>query len=308
MTSSAEDLQTLEELERRLKTLLPEDYRETYDDVQPVSMGSAAVAYGADGRVAWNAMWGSFCDLAMAGGPPHKGLLLEPAAGDEISADPDGYAAAVSEICRGVEMVTGLPVESSAEPGWIAVTCDSPTMAAWLHRAITMENVAVRAGGSVLYLPAGPAYRIAKEIKNVVTAIAKTTHYWLEHMSTEEWAAVHALLDGMQAESPLIEPAYGLSGADAEACQRLADATGRRIRETIGLACSRNRSRGWLAIECGSVHTAIWMMRMMATINVLSRREETALLVPVNPASDPAGDTVADSVALIHRLASGKGV
>ncbi|HEY0875377.1 MAG TPA: hypothetical protein VGD94_18015, partial [Vicinamibacterales bacterium] len=68
-----EDLRIFEELERRLKTLLPEEYRERYDDVQPVSMGTAGVRYGADGKIAWDQMWGSFCDLALAGGPPHKG-------------------------------------------------------------------------------------------------------------------------------------------------------------------------------------------------------------------------------------------
>jgi hypothetical protein len=302
--ASDDDRGTFEELERRLRTLLPEDYRDTYEDVQPVSMGSAALVYGADGQVAWNAMWGSFCDLAMAGGPPHKGLLLEPAARDAIAADPEGYAAAVSEICRGVEMVTGLPVEASAEPGWVAVTCDSRTMAAWLLRAITMENVAVRADATVLYLPAGPAYRVVKEIKNVITAVAKTTHYWLEHMSTEEWAEVRALLDGMDAESPLVEPVYGLSAGEAAACHRLAGVIADRIRQRTGLASSPQRSIGWLAVECGSVHSAVWMMRMLATTNVLSRREQTALLVPVNPVSDPAGDTVTDAVELVHRLAA----
>ena len=48
------DQQTLEELERRLKTLLPETYQDRYDKVQPVSMGSAGLKYGLDGKVAWN--------------------------------------------------------------------------------------------------------------------------------------------------------------------------------------------------------------------------------------------------------------
>ena len=97
-----------EELERRLKTLLPEEYRDRYDAVQPVSMGTAGVRYGPDGKVAWDQMWGSFCDLALAGGPPHKGTLLEPAWPGEIQADPAAYAAVVAEICRGIMMVTDL--------------------------------------------------------------------------------------------------------------------------------------------------------------------------------------------------------
>jgi sirohydrochlorin cobaltochelatase len=36
-----------------------------------------------------------------------------------------------------------------------------------------------------LLLPAGPQFRLEAEIKNVVTAVAKTYHYWKEHMSYE---------------------------------------------------------------------------------------------------------------------------
>jgi sirohydrochlorin cobaltochelatase len=44
-----------------------------------------------------------------------------------------------------------------------------------------MENVSVRREGPVLYLPAAPSYRLDKEIKNVITVVAKTYHYWCEH-------------------------------------------------------------------------------------------------------------------------------
>ena len=71
--------EAIETLDLRLKTLLPEEYRDAYEDVQPISMGSAALKFDVHGRVAWDQIWGSFCDLAMAGGPPHKGTLLEPA-------------------------------------------------------------------------------------------------------------------------------------------------------------------------------------------------------------------------------------
>ena len=71
-------------------------------------MGSAALKYGADGRVAWDQIWESFCDLAMAGGPPHKGALLEPGSPAEIEAQPDRYQEVTDEICRGVSMVTDL--------------------------------------------------------------------------------------------------------------------------------------------------------------------------------------------------------
>src|SRR3569833_3979867 len=93
-------------LEERVKTLLPFVYQERYEQVQPVSMGSAGLKFGADGKVAWNEIWGSFCDLAMAGGPPHKGKLLEPGSEDEIGREPGRYQEVVNEICRGIRMVT----------------------------------------------------------------------------------------------------------------------------------------------------------------------------------------------------------
>src|SRR5262245_56174530 len=132
---------TLETLESRLTALLPQEYQDSYEDVEPVPMGSAGLKYDADGTVAWNEIWQTFCDLAMAGGPPHKGLLLEPATPAQIAAQPQRYDDVVREICRGVATVTDLPVEPSQRPGWITVACDSDGMAGWLLRAIVMENV-----------------------------------------------------------------------------------------------------------------------------------------------------------------------
>ena len=301
-----EDRRIFEELEQRLKTLLPEEYRDRYDDVQPVSMGSAGVRYGADGRIAWDQMWGSFCDLALAGGPPHKGTLLEPAPADTIEADPAAYDAVVAEICRGIMMVTDLEAERSPDPGWVRLTCPTRGMAAWLLRAIVMENIAVRADGTTLELPAGPAYRLHKEVKNVITVIAKTAHYWIGHMSVMHRQTIADLIDAMTEESPLVAPAYG-AGQDDVAdvlATRLADA----IERETGLARSSPRCRAWLGLECGSVRAAVWMMRMLVAVNVLSRREGMVLFVPVNPGVDPDGEVVTGSVALVHRLATSRGV
>ena len=104
--------------EARLKILLPEEYRDRYEDVQPVSMGSAGLKYGEDGRVAWDEIWKSFCDLAMAGGPPHRGTLLAPGTSAEIDRQPERYEQVVEELCRGVEMVTGLAAEPAPVPGF----------------------------------------------------------------------------------------------------------------------------------------------------------------------------------------------
>ena len=139
-----EDQTELNALEQRIKILLPEQYKDTYDEVPPTSMGSAGLKFAPDGKVAWDEIWGSFCDLAMAGGPPHKGKLLLPATQIEIEAQPDRYEEVVNEICRGIQLVADLAAEPSTSPGWIRVECVNRATAEWLLRAITVENVAVR--------------------------------------------------------------------------------------------------------------------------------------------------------------------
>src|SRR3954462_10364148 len=160
MNSNVGGQQSFDELDSRLRTVLPETYQDPYEEVQPVSMGSAGIKYAEDGQVAWDQMWGSFCDLAMAGGPPHKGTLLEPGSAATIAARADRYREVTSEICRGVTLVTDLPAEVSPTPGWITVDCYSEGMASWLLRAITMENVAARADRRALELPASPGFRL----------------------------------------------------------------------------------------------------------------------------------------------------
>ena len=78
-------------------------------------------------------------------------------------------------------------------------------------------------------------------------------------------------------------------------------------RET-GLARSPHRHPEWLGLECGTVRAAVWMMRMMAAVNVLSRREGTVLFVPAVPSVDADGEIVSSSVALVHRLALMRGI
>jgi sirohydrochlorin cobaltochelatase len=315
MTITAEDREALETLEVRLKAILPEAYQETYEDVKPVSMGSAGLKYGFDGKVAWDRIWGSFCDLAMAGGPPHKGTLLEPAPRAAIDARPDQYREVVDEICRGVTLVTELEARPSPNPGWIRITTSDATMAGWLLRAIAMENVAVRAEGHLLDLPASPAFRLAKEIKNVVTVIAKTCHYWTGHMPWAQQRTIAALFATLSAESPLIEPSYQNDSADAGDDTDAGDGAGTAnsvdrpdIALPPGLRISSHRYANWLGVECPTVHAALWMMRMMVAANILSRREGTVLFVPLNPATDPGADIIAGAIVRIHRLAAARQV
>ncbi len=160
-------------------------------------MAAAPMKYAEDGSVVWGEMWDSFCALALDGGPPHRATLLEgDPAGDP---DSDGYRFAATEITRGVVAVSGLPVTSAAT-GWLAIGCYSAGMAHWLAEAIVEENVAARAQGTQLFVPVGAAYTLTGEIKSVITAVAKTTHYWREHLPQEVKQALEwqVRLDGLR--------------------------------------------------------------------------------------------------------------
>jgi len=275
--------------------------------VQPAPMRSAALKFDEDGQVAWNEMWGSFCDLAMAGGPPHKGTLLGPAAPSAIAAQPDRHAEVQQEICRGIRVVTSLEVRPSPVPGWVRLSCLGEGMAGWLLRATVMENVAARADGRTLDLPSGPAFRLEKEIRNVVTVASKTCHYWIDHMSFGQQREIAALLATMDGESPLVEPPLpheAGSEVQAGSSRRLAGAIERRT----GLRASDGGDAGWLGLACPSVRAAIHMMRALVACNVLARREGTVLYVPANGVTDPDGHTVAGAVARVHRLAAARGI
>jgi hypothetical protein len=54
-------------------------------------MDAAGLKFDQNGQAAWNEIWADFCDLALAGGSPHRGTLLEPAIGEEILAQPEKY-------------------------------------------------------------------------------------------------------------------------------------------------------------------------------------------------------------------------
>ena len=285
----------LETLQARLRILIPENYDASYDGAEPTPMRSAGLKFDADGRVAWDAMWGSFCDLAIAGGPPHKGALLEPGPPAVIDAGRQRYDEVTAEICRGIRIATDLQADPSPMPGWVRVRCLNEGMAGWLLRAIVMENVAVRADGKALDLPSSPEYRLDREIKNVITVIAKTTHYWEGHMPREQRRAVVELIAEMNRESPLIVPG---DQWDEELATRMAGA----IQAATGLRAADRRYAGWLGVKCSAAAAAIAMMRLLVAGNVLARREETTLFVPVNAATDPGGDITVTSLARVHDL------
>ena len=178
--------QRLDPAERRpgsaAMSILPPRYQDPNATVSAAPMGAAALKYDEKGNVAWDEMWTGFCELALAGGAPHRGTLLEPIHEDAIAANPERYEWVLNELERGIAQVTKLTVLRSPVPGWIGLECTNEEMALWLLRAIVVENVTVRREDNVLWFPAGPDFRLEREIKNVVTVVAKTTHYWQEHV------------------------------------------------------------------------------------------------------------------------------
>lgn len=145
-------------------------------------MPAGPIVYREDGTVDWGNMWDSFCVLALDGGPPHRGDFLQAPLHPNV--DSESYQFAVAEIARGVLEVSGLTAVP-AEPGWLQIECQSEGQARWLAQAIEEENVQARHEGIWLLVPVGHQFRLKQEIKNVITAVAKTTHYWQAHLAVE---------------------------------------------------------------------------------------------------------------------------
>jgi sirohydrochlorin cobaltochelatase len=150
-------------------------------------MASTPMVYNDDQTVAWEQMWDTFCVLASAGGPPHRATRLEA----QTASDPtnQGDRAAVAEIMRGIRLVSGLAAQP-AQTGWIAVECGQASKARWLSEQILQENVASFCQGSRFFVPVGETFTLKGEIKNVITAVAKTTHYWRDHLAAETKTAL----------------------------------------------------------------------------------------------------------------------
>jgi len=258
----------LDELNAKLTALLPARYQHCLSTVSPSSMGSAGLKYGPDGSVLWDQIWTTFCDLALAGGPPHRGKLLEPVSEAEALADPERYAAVIAELSRAIGLTAELPITAGHAPGWLGVRCESTASAAWLQLAITAENVSVRRQHEVLYLPAGPAFRVEKEIKNVVVALAKSLHYWDGHLTARQ----QNLGDG-----DIWEPATPSEAATIEYRETAARICA-ELRAT-GLIVDSERYAGWIGIDTPDEAAAIWLLRAVIVNRILARREGATLFL-----------------------------
>jgi len=159
------------------------------DAPPPPPMTAAEFVYREDGRPDWSAMWTTFCELALFGGPPHRGpenaVRWEPGPGS-------GPFDPVAEIRRGIFETTGLFAEAADQEGWLAITCASPQMAAWMCACIVLENVEARMDGDRLLVPACDAFTLKDQVKSVITVVAKVHHYWEAHIESQATAALAA--------------------------------------------------------------------------------------------------------------------
>ena len=310
MTMTVEDRRALEALEVRLRAILPEEYQDAYEDVQPVSMGSAGLKYGADGKVAWNEIWAKLLRPRDGGRSAAQGHAARAGVARGHRRAARSIRQVVEEICRGVSLVTGLAAQASPIPGWVRVTCLSDAMAGWLLRAIVMENVAARADGAISTFPPAPHFRLEKEIKNVVTVIAKTCHYWTgphagapssdsSAICSRGWRRNHRssspLLRAMPRRRTEHQATVGQHGGDASSRDTGLRRHGPALRRLAWPGMPERPRRG--------LDDA-----MLVASNVLSRREGTTLFVPINPAIDPGGDAVVTAIARIHAFASARGM
>lgn len=265
-------------LDEKINALLPPRYQHCYETVSPTSMGSAGLIYGADGQIAWDRIWTSFCDLALAGGPPHRGKLLEPVSPEEVKAAPERQRMVIAEIDRAIGMTSGFRILDGYEPGWVGVPCTSEAEASWLHLAVNAENVSIRRRGLVLQLPAGPAFRPEKEIKNLVVALAKTSHYWEGHLTDSQQSL------GGEVACEAASPAEAAADPTAyEACLAV-------IEEALGASGLPTSSRtyvGWAGVETADEEEAGWFLRALLVERVPVRREENALFLPVPAIMNP---------------------
>ncbi len=294
-------LKDLVELEIRVNSLLPPGYQNCFSEVNPRSMGSAALKYDSNSRVAWDQIWTHFCDLALAGGPPHRGSLLEVSTEQEVEAEPAGYYLVCEEIIRGIRMTTGLSAKAGPEHGWMTVDCQCRDMAAWLLRAVMSENIFARCREGSIQVPAGPTFRLAKEVKNVVVALAKTCHYWKDHIPQLQRAAIVERFKEIDLLQP---PSRPQAISEGEWYRASAKRIGHALKDAIGVDAAESRYDGWIGLQLWDERAAAWFVRSAIAENILARREEHILFLPLaNPScSDEQQFEIVRRMVGLHHL------
>lgn len=147
-------------------------------------MPAAKIKYNEKGEIAWDSMWGSFCDLAIEGGPPHRGKDSSITEKD-INKHSDTNEEVVSELKRGLSLLTENEIVLG-EKGWVKVLLNNKNMAKWFATIINSENVIAKVEENYLLLPCSDNFSITNEVKSVLTVFGKAKHYWNEHRTAIE--------------------------------------------------------------------------------------------------------------------------
>lgn len=161
------------------RSLMPEPWQEV---AQAIAQGEAHHGGGgggetvAAGRVVLGPAGGAAAaadagasDLAAAPISPQAALQVEPVPAAEALAHPQRQAAVLAALQRGLDLLTGLPVLESPEPGWIGLRVPDP---AFMLRAVVAQGVLARRHGGALWLPAGPAFGLRREVRSILAAVA----------------------------------------------------------------------------------------------------------------------------------------
>ncbi|MGC4003132.1 MAG: hypothetical protein QM811_08340 [Pirellulales bacterium] len=148
---------------------------------------------------------------------------------------------------------------------------------------------------AVLCVPAGPRFRVEKEIKNVVVGVAKTCHYLFDHTEPEDQphGAVPTLI-----RPPTTDERLALG----ENYDRAVSALRTSIESSTGLTTRLVDAAGWIGVDCSDEETRCGCCAV-AVDDILVRREDATLCVPIDHrAADDALAKTAAAVATAYRL------
>lgn len=199
---------------------------------------------------------------------------MEPVRPETVAEQPERHRAVVDELGRAVRLAADRQLVGGYAPGWAGVPCSTTEEASWLQAAVVAENVSARRRGAVLQLPAGPAFRVEQEIKNVVVALAKVCHYWDGHLSDAQQSIFRGRTlcePASPAEVAASPPSYRATVTALEEC----------MKGVVGRGVDTTRYAGWAGVFSESEVMAAWLLRAVLVEGLLARREGEVLYLPV---------------------------
>jgi sirohydrochlorin cobaltochelatase len=135
--------------------------------------------------------------------------------------------------------------------------------------------------------------------------VAKTCHYWVDHMWFAQQREIAKLFGALAQTLPLLQVPFPDVDVPPDAAE--IELFRNSVRELCGLEVS-GYSHGWLGVECPSSNWAIWIMRSLVVKNVLARREDHTLFVALPDGSEPVRQRLVAAIGEIAALARKKGV